>query len=228
MLDGCERNAGCQQSSSVIVLRNWHAQPIGALCKRLEGTSRSVDAVVPSVWALRQAQTPPVLVDDLACRTILRRLWVRTAKDLRTEITPRELLRYPLCFKVMDASARGSELLPHLHIKPIDDVNGIDFPAVEAASKLYEIYTLAKFFPLAAKLLRGDAHGRSCVHGIEDLALLKGLIPRQAERFLELLLGLRLHSELSGLLLHCLRGDRAVVRVDELMLVDLFSWDGAL
>ena len=93
----------------------------------------------------------------------------------------------PFCFKIVDARARGGKLLPHFHVEPIDDVDGIDLPAIEATSKLDEIDTLAECFPLAAKLLRGYARRRSCVHGIEDLALLKGLIPRQAERLLELL-----------------------------------------
>mmetsp|Transcript_71867 Transcript_71867/g.222888 ORF Transcript_71867/g.222888 Transcript_71867/m.222888 type:complete len:362 (-) Transcript_71867:122-1207(-) len=185
-------------------------------------------AIVASVGALLEAQFLPVLVDRVAQGARCCRLRVGAAQHLLAEVRPCELPGVPLDLVVVDAGARGCELVPHAHVEAVDDEDVANLAAIEATAKLQQVDILLQLGPPGFQLRGADAQLSGRVHGIQDHAVLQGIAPRETKGFLEGFLRLGLHREGGGLQLHGLGGNRPVVRVDELLLVDALRGDCAL
>ena len=88
LLDGRLGDARREQHLAERVVRDRHAQPVGALRQTLERRRRRVHRVVAAVARRLQPELLPVRSDDAAERALRRVLGVGGAKDGATEVLP--------------------------------------------------------------------------------------------------------------------------------------------
>mmetsp|Transcript_32817 Transcript_32817/g.94891 ORF Transcript_32817/g.94891 Transcript_32817/m.94891 type:complete len:242 (-) Transcript_32817:35-760(-) len=191
-----------------------------------------MDAVVSSVRLRVQAKLLPAIENRAADGALRGRSRVRGTEDLASEVGPAEGRGGPGDREPLDGRRSGREDGAHLQVEAVDDEElalGIgELAAVETATKLDESLTLLESAPEALKSISIQAEPRRGTHGVQHEVLLQRRRPGHAESFLERRLSLRGNIQLIGLLLHCALGDRAVVSVDEELLIDLLSLKPAL
>mmetsp|Transcript_47966 Transcript_47966/g.148048 ORF Transcript_47966/g.148048 Transcript_47966/m.148048 type:complete len:237 (-) Transcript_47966:378-1088(-) len=176
-------DAGADEGLAVGVPAARRLQPVHALRQALERRGGGVNAVVAHVGLGLQAQVLPVR-EDLAAQGVLRRLLgVGGPQDLAAEVLPRELRLVPLHGVVVDAAAGRRELAAHGHEEAVEDVHRrlprhLHEAAIEAAAKLHELAALLGSRPGRVELIGRTAKLLAGIHGVEDDALRKGVVPR--------------------------------------------------
>mmetsp|Transcript_7761 Transcript_7761/g.23709 ORF Transcript_7761/g.23709 Transcript_7761/m.23709 type:complete len:495 (+) Transcript_7761:121-1605(+) len=204
------------------------AGPVDSLGEGLEGRGGGVDAVVAGVGLGGEAEGLPVVGDELPERAGGGVLGVGRAEHVAAEVLPGERGGGPLDEEVVDGGLGLGELAAHGHVEAVNDVETVDVAAVEAAAELDEVDASLERGPLLVEAVAVDPELGAGVARVVDHALRDRLGPRQAERLLELGDGLGRRRELRRLEHDRLLRDRAVVRVDQHLLVDRRPRDLAL
>eukprot|EP00756_Hemistasia_phaeocysticola_P026421 Hpha_TRINITY_DN16060_c0_g3::TRINITY_DN16060_c0_g3_i2::g.119442::m.119442 len=198
------------------------AQPVQALSKALERARAGVHGVVAGVRHRLQSELLPVL-EHLTAERRRRRLGrVGRAQQLAPELGPRHVLGVPVHDVVVDGLTRHGELGAHRHEETVEGEEGLltlhlDQGAVEPATKLHALVRLLRRRPQLVQTVAVDVQLLAGLDGVVDVALGQSILPGQSELTLELVPG---HVQLLRRQDRRLAGDRVVVLVDQLLLVD--------
>jgi hypothetical protein len=107
----------------------------------------------------------------------------------------------------------------HRHIEAINDKHIANFTTVKSASKLDHLLALVQLPPHVFHFVSVDTKFGACFFRVEDLAALQSIFPGDAKHFLKAFFALVRDIELLGRELDRLRGNSAVVSVDQQLFV---------
>merc|ERR1740129_1046358 len=136
------------------------------------------------------------------------------------EVLPWESLLLPLHSVVVNLLAGGSELAAHAHEEGVEDVDRraaglLDEAAVEASAELRQLVVLLGRSPENVQLIAAASELLASIQRVVSVRL--RLVPRDTEMLLKLVIR---DVKLRWLQQCRLGGDRVVVLIDQLLLVD--------